>query len=118
MAMEFAESCSHDQCDTTLDLNDHSAVLSALTCEQAFDGSFRFSKTVIEALGVEKCKLPSGEETLWATATVCLWLKEKMGDMQEERRLIEEKTARIVDSLLNGRSKEDVEKHARDLLGF
>jgi hypothetical protein len=41
-----------------------------------------------------------------------------MGDMQEERRLIEEKTARIVDSLLNGRSKEDVEKHARDLLGF
>ncbi|KAF8243378.1 hypothetical protein K440DRAFT_664135 [Wilcoxina mikolae CBS 423.85] len=73
---------------------------------------------VVATIRVEKDKPPSSEEMLWATVMVCLWLREKMMDIQEEWGLMEEKAVRIVDSLLNGRSKEDVEKHARDILGF
>jgi len=97
--------------------DDPDAVLSALGAEQSFDGSFSFSSKVMAVLRL--AAVPKGEERLWATLLVCVFLREKLAGLKEEWELMEGKARGVVEGIVKSvRKRAEAEREAERVLGL
>jgi hypothetical protein len=63
--------------------------------------------------------VPKGEERLWATLLVCVFLREKLAGLREEWELMEEKARGVVEGIVKSvRKRVEAEREAERVLGL